>query len=163
MGRPHGIRDPCPRIRVDCRFAERGQSLLEMAFLTPVLLLLMVGIIEVGRFAYYSIEVTNAARAGVQYGAQNLADANDITGIQQAALRDAADVSGLTFNPRPKVLCACSESSSVYVGCPATGCTGHPIVFVQVDTTANFSPLFHYPGLPTTFTADGHAIMRVAQ
>jgi Flp pilus assembly protein TadG len=143
------------------RSAERGQSLLEMAFLTPVLLLLMVGIIEVGRFAYYSIEVTNAARAAVQYGAQSPADAKDTAGLRQAALRDASDVSGITVTSTE--LCACSDSPAVFLSCPASGCAGHPVIFVQVDTTANISPLFHYPGLPTAFTTNGHAIMRVAQ
>jgi Flp pilus assembly protein TadG len=157
------LRKTFSKLRAYVGSRESGQSLVEMALLTPVLLLLLVGIIEVGRFAYYSIEVANAARAAVQYGAQSLAASKDIPGIQQAALRDASDVSGMTFNPPPTNLCACSESSSVYVGCPALSCAGHQVVFVQVDTTATITPLFRYPGLPTTFTARGHAIMRVAQ
>jgi Flp pilus assembly protein TadG len=141
--------------------AENGQTLLEVALLTPLLLLLLVGIFEVGRFAYYSIEVSNAARAAVQYGAQSLADARDTVGLKQAAMNDSPDLSGLTVTPT--VLCACSESPSAYVACPALGCAGHPVVFVQVNTTANITPFFHYPGFPTTFPANGHAIMRVAQ
>src|SRR5580700_2499751 len=86
--------------------AEDGQTLLEVALLTPLLLLLLVGIFEVGRFAYYSIEVSNAARAAVQYGAQSLADARDTVGLKQAAMNDSPDVSGLTVTPT--VLCACS-------------------------------------------------------
>jgi Flp pilus assembly protein TadG len=149
------------RPRVSGNSAENGQTLLEVALLTPLLLLLLVGIFEVGRFAYYSIEVSNAARAAVQYGAQSLADAKDSVGLTQAAKSDSPDLSGLTVNPT--VLCACSESPSSYVACPALGCTGHPVVFVQVNTTATITPFFHYPGFPTTFPANGHAIMRVAQ
>jgi Flp pilus assembly protein TadG len=150
------------KIRLSRIASESGQSLLEMTLLTPVLLLLLIGIMEVGRFAYYSIEVTNAARAAVQYGAQSLADSRDIAGLRQAALNDASDVSGVSVNPT--VLCACSESPSTYAAiCPAIGCSGHPVVFVQVDTTANITPLFHYPGFPSRFTANGHAIMRVSQ
>ena len=141
--------------------AENGQTLLEVALLTPLLLLLLVGIFEVGRFAYYSIEVSNAARAAVQYGAQSLADAKDSVGLTQAAKSDSPDLSGLTVNPT--VLCACSESPSAYVACPALACTGHPVVFVQVDTNATITPFFHYPGFPTTFPVNGHAMMRVAQ
>ena len=36
---------------------DSGQSLMELAYMVPVLLLLTVGIIEVGRFAYYAILV----------------------------------------------------------------------------------------------------------
>jgi hypothetical protein len=160
-GCPNSLRLPS-RLRLDRMVSESGQSLLELAILTPILLLLVIGIIEVGRFAYYSIEVTNAARAAVQYGAQSLADSKDSVGLQQAALNDASDLTGVNVNP--SVLCACSESPSTYFAiCPAIGCSGHPVVFIQVDTTANISPLFHYPGFPSTFTANGHAIMRVAQ
>ena len=37
-----------------------GSSLLEMALLSPLLLGLLVGVIELGRYAYYSILVANA-------------------------------------------------------------------------------------------------------
>ncbi len=67
---------------------EHGQSLVELAFVVPLLLLLLVGIIEIGRFAFYSILVSNAARAGAQYGAQSLASASDTVGIAAAANRD---------------------------------------------------------------------------
>lgn len=140
---------------------ETGQTLLELALLLPLLLLLLVGLFEVGRFAYYSIEVSNAARAAVQYGAQSLADSKDTVGLTQAARNDSADLSGITVTPT--TLCACSETPSAYVPCPALACAGHPVVFLQVDTNANITPLFHYPGFPVVFTANGHAIMRVAQ
>ncbi len=161
MAKTHDLRGLFSELRVGPGSAESGQSLVEMALLTPVLLLLLVGIIEVGRFAYYSIEVTNAARAAVQYGAQSLADSKDSSGLQTAAISDAPDLPGMRVNSTN--LCACSESPSVFVACPAMGCAGHAVVFVRVDTTTNILPLFHYPGFPTTFTANGHAIMRVAQ
>ncbi len=144
------------------RFAQRGQSVAEMALLTPVLLLMLLGAIEIGRFAYYGIEVSSAARAGVQFGAQSLADSKDLTGITQAAQNDAPEVPGLSVAARDR--CACSNSPANFVGCPAFGCSpGHALVFLQVDTTANIKPLFRYPGLPANFPAKGHAIMRVAQ
>lgn len=48
-----------------------------MALLTPLLLTLLIGIIELGRYAYLSILVGNAARAGAAYGAQSLAQSSD--------------------------------------------------------------------------------------
>jgi Flp pilus assembly protein TadG len=133
-----------------------------MALLTPILLLLLVGAIEIGRFAYYGIEASNAARAGVQYGAQSLADSKDLAGITLAARNDAPEISRLSVSSEDR--CACSNSPSSFVGCPARNCSsGHPLVFLEVDTTAQIQPLFHYPGLPSTFAATGKAIMRVAQ
>src|ERR1700722_20239127 len=68
--------------------SQRGQSLIEVAFLTPLLLSLMVGSIEMGRYAYLSILVGNAARAGAAYGSQSLALSVDASGIQTAATND---------------------------------------------------------------------------
>src|SRR5438045_9386601 len=84
------------------RHARRGQSVAEMALVTPLLLLMLLGTIEIGRFAYYGIEVSNAARAGVQFGAQSLADSRDVTGITQAAQNDAPEVPGLNVTARDR-------------------------------------------------------------
>ncbi len=48
--------------------SQSGASLIELGIITPLLLLLALGAIDFGRAYYLSIEVTNAARAGVQYG-----------------------------------------------------------------------------------------------
>ena len=139
-----------------------GQSLAEMALVTPLLLLLLLGTIELGRFAYYAIEVSNAARAGVQYGAQSLADSTDLAGITQASRNDAPEITDLAVTTTNR--CACSNAPASYVGCPAKNCApGHALVFLEVDTTARIKPLFRYPGLPSSFAASGQAIMRVAQ
>jgi TadE-like protein len=140
---------------------QRGQSALEVALLAPVLLLMLLGTIEIGRYTYFAIETTNAARAGVQYGAQSPVDSMDAAGIVLAASNDAPDLKQLSV--RSQDLCACSSTPSEYVGCPAQDCgSGHPVTFLKVDTTARIPPLFRYPGLPGTFRASGQAIMRVA-
>jgi Flp pilus assembly protein TadG len=148
-----------------------GTNLLEMALLTPFLLLLLLGIIEVGRYAELSIQVANAARAGVQYGAQNLVTAADITGIENAAANDGQSVPGLQVSPPSDgysagyVLCGCSGGSTIpSATCPAT-CTApsHQVVYVQVNTKGVFGSLFNYPGLPSSLTVTGKAQMQVAQ
>jgi Flp pilus assembly protein TadG len=142
-----------------------GQSILEMALVLPILLLLLVGTIEIGRFAYYSILVASAARAGAQYGAQNLATAADKTGIQTAALNDGQNVTGLTV-PTATIqqLCGCN-GSSLSTTCPATGCAKpeHPLVYIQVQAQGTFSSLFSYPGIPASITINSMEKMRVAQ
>jgi Flp pilus assembly protein TadG len=139
---------------------EGGQSLVEFAILTPVVLVLLVGAIEIGRLAYLSILVHNAARAGVQYGAQSLATAADNTGMQNAALNDGQNISGL--NAAASHFCTCADGSSS--SCQANDCSGsHRLVYVEVNTTGQFQSLFAYPGLPPSYTINGQAVMRVAQ
>jgi Flp pilus assembly protein TadG len=49
----------------------RGAAATELALLLPVLVLVVLGCVDFGRFAYNYIAVTNAARAGASYGAMN--------------------------------------------------------------------------------------------
>ena len=139
-----------------------GQALLELTLLLPIFLLLLIGTVEFGRLAYASIEVADAARAGVQYGAQSNTAAANNAAIQQAATYDAPDIKGLTAVATHT--CKCS-SGAASANCLASDCaTGtHLVEWVQVNTTAVVDPLFHLPGLPNIFTLKGQAIMRVTR
>jgi Flp pilus assembly protein TadG len=145
------------------RTTQSGQALLEVALVTPLLLLLAVGIIEIGRYAYYSILVANAARAGAQYGAQNLATAADKAGIRAAAENDGQNFAGLTVKTVQQE-CGCT-GSSIGGTCPATGCAfpNHALVYVKVTVTGTFNSLFKYPGIPQSIDCDSTELMRVAQ
>ena len=45
-----------------------GQSLVEAALVLPILLILFLGIAEVGFFLFAQVQVTNATREGARYG-----------------------------------------------------------------------------------------------
>jgi Flp pilus assembly protein TadG len=48
---------------------ERGQSLVELALVFLFLLLLVGGIVDVGRLLFYSVALRDAAQEGVNFGA----------------------------------------------------------------------------------------------
>jgi len=135
-----------------------GQSLVELALVLPLLLLLLVGVLEIGRFAYYDILVANAARAGAQYGAQSLTAAADVDGIQTAAQNDGLS----TLKVTPSLLCGCSAGA---LGtCPSSSVCANPLVYIQVKAEAtDFKSLFSYPGLPAKMTLTSTVTMRVSQ
>jgi Flp pilus assembly protein TadG len=137
--------------------AEHGQSLVELALVLPVLLMLLVGTIEIGRFAYYAILVSNAARAGAQYGAQSLTTSADTAGIRTAARNDGL----ATLTVTPTQLCGCTATA--LGGCPAGGFCANPLVYVEVTTSGTFASLFSYPGLPRNLTLTSTVKMRVSQ
>lgn len=143
------------------RSRQRGQALLELGLLLPLLLLLAVGIIEIGRLAYFAIEVSNAARAGAQFGTQSLATASDTTDITTAAQNDAPDI-GTNLTVTPVASCGCTASSAIGGGCPATGCA-YPLVYLTVTTQYTLNTLFSYPGIPRTFSLTGTSVMPVKQ
>jgi Flp pilus assembly protein TadG len=159
--------------------AERGQSLVEVALLTPLLLALLIGGIELGRYAYIAILVGNAARAGTAYGAQSLAQSTcpppAPCGIQTAADNDfqnnGQNVSNLTVTASNS--CGCDDAGTLTAaGCGTTSdpnptagtCTaGHWVVMVSVTASGTFNSLFSFPGIPKSITVSRTSTMRVAQ
>lgn len=154
----------------------KGTNLIEFAALLPFLLLVLLGALEMGRVFFIRIALTNAAQAGVQYGAQSTGTAEDHAAIQSAAEADFNGAFGLTLGfkqpTEPQTPCyyyACWDGATESnptdcVQSPPTipDCGSNRLVqFVRVDTTVQFESLFHYPGFPPSFTMNGHAVMRV--
>jgi Flp pilus assembly protein TadG len=162
---PHGISRFLLRRSSSPLASDLGQGLIELALTLPLLILILLGAAEFARFAWATIEATNAARAGAQFGAQTNITASDNAGMQTAALNDGVNLSGLTVTPAH--WCACSTAPSTTIGCStALGSCASPAIvleYVQVNTSSTIRPLFHWAGLPTTFNANGSAIMQVAQ
>ena len=50
---------------------EKGQSLVEMALILPVLLIILAGVLDLGRLYYAYVIITDAAAEGVAYAAAN--------------------------------------------------------------------------------------------
>lgn len=132
---------------------DRGQSILEIAVATPFMLLLLLAIVEFGRYMYGGVEVSNAARAGVQYGSQSVISSGDTNGIINATKADASDIT--TLNVTPSTFCVCGSNEGTQISCTGTSpCFGTDRVeeYVQVVASNQFKPFLKYPGLPATLT-----------
>jgi Flp pilus assembly protein TadG len=154
----------CPRTgnRLD---DESGQAFVELALTVPLLVLLLLGAAELARVAYMAIELSNAAKAAVQYGAQNPTTAIDVGGMQTAAQLEAPDLfnasSTTNFTVTPTHSCVCSTGAAA-PHCALGDCTNSELEEVlQVNTSAQYDPLIHIPGLTNnTFTLHGQAIQK---
>lgn len=144
--------------------SQSGASLVEFALLVPVMAFLLVGIIDIGRYTFYAILAANAARAGAQFGAQNLSTAENTAGMVSAAKTDGqnfAQWDGVTANY------LCSVSGAAPAPCTSGSSTPptNTIYYVQVIVTGHFTPLVKYPGIPSNGTTGipitGSATMRV--
>ncbi len=153
-------KQPSARRLLDEVKEERSQAMIEVAVSLPILLLILVGAIEIARVAYASIEVSNAAMAGVQYGTHNAQTAGDVAGIQAAAANDAANITLGTTNVSHSCICSNGSAST----CLSTDCPGSNIeTILTVQTQATFDPGFHVIGLPNSFTIHCQAIQKVLQ
>jgi Flp pilus assembly protein TadG len=58
-----------------------GQSLAELALILPLLLLILMGIFDLGRGIFFYSTIQNSAREGARYGAVNHCDSTGIKNI----------------------------------------------------------------------------------
>lgn len=166
---------------------DSGSALVELALTVPMLMLMMIGAAELGRMAYYAIEVQNAARAAVAYGSQGLNTAADSSGMTTAADNEAKNMGNLTVTATQSCVCqtivastgAVSDGSqqsaatcSGTTATIATTCTTttagdytNIVNYVNVTTTATVNTMFNFRwlglGIPSSYTLSGYAQMRV--
>jgi Flp pilus assembly protein TadG len=147
------------------RHSDAGSALIELALSLPILVLLLLGAFEFGRFAYLGIELTNAAKAAAQYGAQNSATAADVTGMQLVASQDAPEVTSQCTNftmPPPTTSCACVVGgSSAGTACGSTCAGGYIVETLDITTSADCAPVIYPSGFGGTITLTGHAVQEV--
>lgn len=137
--------------------AESGASLAELALVTPFLLLLLLGAIDLGRAYFTATEVAGAAHAGAIYGSTS---PTDTTGMQAAATSDAPDISNLTV-ATPTYGCECSDGTGFSASCSSTpACVNNVVYRVSVTASATYKPWFPWPGVPSTITLSRTAVMR---
>jgi Flp pilus assembly protein TadG len=125
----------------------RGQSLVELALIAPVLIVLMLGVIDFGRVYFAHVAVTNAAQNGAAYAAQNAINAADTVGIKAAATGDTGQLLH-TSGTNPAV--------TVTTGNDAQG-----RLYAEVKVHYTFTTIFPWPGLPNSFSVDRTVRARV--
>ena len=106
--------------------SERGQSLVELALVLPLLILLLAGVADLGRAFFSYIQITNAAREGARAASRLSCYRLDTT--QQAAYADRVrqaiqdEVDGAIVDPGDLII-AVSPAISPDPGyrCPNAG------------------------------------------
>jgi Flp pilus assembly protein TadG len=127
-------RRPAPR---------RAVAAVEFAVLLPFLAFIFVVTVDFSRIFYDALILSNCARNGALYGCANPRNSQDTTGIQNAALADATNLS-----PAPTVTSTTGTNSD-----------GN---YVQVTVTFTFQTITNYPGIPNTITLTRTVQMRVS-
>jgi len=137
---------------------QRGSALVEFALMSPLLFLIASGVSDFSRFITASNVAASAAAAGTQYGALSPSNFGDVTGMQNAAVNDAGNYTGVTAVASQT--CACTLGGAA-VSCPAT-CSNQgesAETYIKVTVTIPFTPLL--PFTPTPASASGTSIVRV--
>jgi Flp pilus assembly protein TadG len=76
--------------RTDRIINNRGQEVIELAILLPLLLLISFGVLDLGRLYHAAITISNAAREGVRYGTFYPSDVSGIIAATEAEAQDSS-------------------------------------------------------------------------
>jgi len=71
-------------------YSSNGQGLVEFAILIPLLILIVFGVLDLGRAFYALITITNAAREGARLGTVSMNLRDGISVSEEQAMKDAA-------------------------------------------------------------------------
>jgi len=85
-----GRKQPLP---ADRRRSVRGQSIAELALLLPLLTMILLGGVDLGRAYYFYSGVANATRVGAQYAIDPRTDPNE---VKNAIIVEASPYVALT-------------------------------------------------------------------
>lgn len=97
--------------------SEKGQSLVELALILPILIVILFGIIEFGRVFHSYLVITHAAREGARYGII-CKDAGMIKGkVEEVAVGIDLEPEDITINP----------TNNITPGIPLTVTVNHEI------------------------------------
>jgi Flp pilus assembly protein TadG len=163
-------------MRTKTRDDQCGAVLVELGFLLPIFTLLLLAVFDIGMGYYYALEVSNAAKAGAQYGYQSSATMMDTTGIKNTAKNDGYDVTNssggkgsATWNsgyPTSTWGCMCSDGTQKTPSCGTTltcSTNSRQVNYVDVQTRASYQTLVPWPGIPSTVTLKGETLLWAGQ
>jgi hypothetical protein len=127
------------------RGTSRGQALVELALIVPLLVLMLAIAADFGRVFTAYITVSSAAREGASFGMMSTANATNHNGIRSAALADAPTIWGVAPVVTPSN--------------PPNDFQGYPVVRVTVSYT--FTPILRIPPIPNSIAMTRTVEMRV--
>lgn len=131
----------------------RGNALIELALATPMLFLLLVGVIDFGRSFYFTDIAAGAARAGAGYGAISSANFGNYAGMEAAARAAAVGVPNFTATASS----FCKDSAGTAVNCAANP---NSEGYVQVVTHIAYPLVIGWWGVANPLQLGGIAVLR---
>ena len=128
----------------------RGVAAVELALILPVLITIVLGCVDFGRFAHTHIAVTNAARVGAAYGAVTPVTPNTQNTWEEKLRERVVAEMGDGFNPE-----------LIVVDPPVITIEADNLRRVRVQVSYPFQMLVDWPLLPGSITLTRAVEMRV--
>ena len=154
----------------------RGVAVLEFAVVTPILVLLLLPLVDLGLGFYVKTQLMTAAQAGTQYAFVNGWSGTSTT-TQTSILSAVSNATGLgsvSASPAPALACGCADGTTIVYSSPGgafspsscstmTACASgqKPGAYVTVSTQVSYKPVFTYLIFSGTTTLSATSTVRI--
>ena len=140
---------------------DTGNVTIEFGFVILFLATLGIGAYDFGNLGYQKIAVTNAARAGSQYGTQDMSTAANRAGMEQAARDDINDYTvAVDVDPDSYYFCP-NQTTKIVSESDLCDDGSFSYFYVEVTVQKDVDLLFPYPFVSSPQTVASTNIMRV--
>ncbi len=150
--------------------AVTGIAAIEFAIIVPLLILMLVGVIDLGLGMYRNMQVQESAQAGAQYAVVKGCTASDISN----AVTSATSYSSIAASPGPVEFCGCAtatgltnitnQNTTCSSACSGSTCSnGYTAgTYVTVSASATYYPSLIYSSLfPKSFALTAQSTVRI--
>ena len=138
---------------------KRGSAAIEFALISPVFVILLIGVTELGFAGLGAMRVQDAAEAGALYAQVHGWNSAGIV----SAVTNATGATGLTATPAPVNFCGCPGADGVTAITCTDTCADGSTPGQYITVSASMPRLSIMPGtittLPDTLTA--HSTVRI--
>ena len=160
------LRTPSPLARLRRHLAgdTRGAAMLELALLSPVLLVMLVGVVDGAMWIMARQSVERAARAGAEYAVANGYDSAAISAaITSAAAPHSKMMTAIAATPLPTNWCGCASNTTITAAtCGSTCASGLKAgSYVTTSARSTYTFVLHRPGTQRTQTVSSSTTVRI--
>lgn len=152
------------RLVTRLRSDRSGAAIMEFALVTPILAMMLLGMIDISLWITARMSVERAARAGAEYSVLHGFNQSAIaTAVTSATKTRSTYMSTITASPAATQWCGCPSETGVTTAACGSTCTGGADAGTYV--TANAQSTYHFinswPGVTSPATITSAATVRI--
>lgn len=139
--------------------ARSGVAAIEFAFVSVLLVTMLLVVTDFGLAANRKMQVQSAAQAGAQYAMARGYKPVSIV----SAVKNSTSYAGIDANPAPVQFCGCPLGTGVEVAACGAPCAGGSMAgtYVTVSATGNYQPILPNYFLPENVAFSSASTARI--
>jgi Flp pilus assembly protein TadG len=139
--------------------ASSGVAAIEFAFVSILLVTLLLVVTDFGLAANRKMQVQSAAQAGAQYAMARGYKPGSI----ESAVKNSTSYAGIDANPAPVQFCGCPLGTGVQAATCGAPCAGGSTAgtYVTVSATGNYQPILPNYFMPDNLTFNSASTARI--